>query len=134
MTTGATRRVSEIRIGNRLLAFEMRADGQLRVLVDECPIPMSFAKKRTTVSGAGHYYTKETPARACAWVDMSAALRQGGPWSVEAGPPVKLSCEVDTSAECFNTVLYDSLQITLTLPADLSSVAILMSEYSDGST
>ncbi|MEZ4222503.1 MAG: hypothetical protein R3B13_16305 [Polyangiaceae bacterium] len=130
----ANRIVSEIRIGERLLAFEMRADGQSRLLVDGRTIPMTLARKETTVSGAGHYYTKETPATACRWVDLGSVLRHDPRWSVDAGPPVTLSCEARTSAEIFNTVVYDSLEVTLTLPADLSSVAIVMSEHSDGST
>jgi hypothetical protein len=124
----------ELRVGERLLTFQLRYNGSWRVLVDRRPIPMTVKTIETTVSGAGHHYRTESEPTPAQWANLGPALQDKAPWSVASKLQLTLRCEWSTHAECYNTVIYGSRSVKLTLPADMSSVAIEFMEHSDAST
>ena len=122
----------ELMVGERKVQFELRSDDVWRVRIDGRPIPMTVRKKLTTTNVNTH--TREDKASPAAWAPLGPALRASDHWQVELGVRTRLRCDWSTSAECFNTVIYNSHDVELVFPGDLSSVAISFEEYSDMSS
>ncbi|WP_157535503.1 hypothetical protein [Nocardia inohanensis] len=133
----------EIEIAGRRIGIERGpAIGQLRILIDGAPLPMTYEHLRDWTGSSGRStVTVLRPAAPAEWIDTGMRL----PHPFRFGPDkfhdrglhdgrYRVSVTLEHHlAEGLGTVVSDSRWLYLSFPADLAAVDVRVTEYVDTS-